>query len=133
MERRDRIFSSKFKEGLQGAGILALDQVRTQAKLSYSDTYAGKYTATRTKDSVLFLHNATHSCIVIDQMRITNCICRFHIETTPASSVLVRLELNYTIRHSRRNYFQQKLPLASPEFRVHNEIMGQIFNRLSGS
>lgn len=68
--------------------------------------YTGKYTATQTKYSVLFLHNAANSCIVIDQMRITNHICRFHIGATLASSVLVRWELNYMIRYGRRNCFQ---------------------------
>lgn len=89
-------------------------------RLSYFDTYNGKYTATWTKDSVLSLHNATHSCIVIDQMRVTYHICRFHIGTTLASPVLARFELSCVIRYSRRNRCQEKLPLGSPEFRVQN-------------
>lgn len=82
-------------QALQGPGILELHQVCTGERLNYFDTHNGKYTATWTKDSIVFLHNATHSCIVIDQMRITNHNCRFHIGTTLASSVLARFELSW--------------------------------------
>lgn len=71
---------------------------------------------------LFLLYNAIYSGIVIDQMRITNNNCRFHSGTTLASSLLVRLKLNYMISYSRRNGFQQKLPLGSPEFKIHNEI-----------